>query len=181
MPNKRNPIGCAITLAAAQRTPGLVASFLSSMVQEHERAVGGWQAEWPIISGIIQATGVALQSMAEVAEGLEVDSSKMTANIQATQGTLLAEHAMMLLTPALGRERAQQLAKDAAFRSLSEQRNFAEVLSEMPEAAGVLNSAMLEQIKNPAGYLGSAEALRRRLLASTSSAEHQDHHPTEKE
>ncbi len=51
MPNKRNPTACALALAAAHRVPGLVASFLSAMVQEHERGVGGWQAEWPIIAG----------------------------------------------------------------------------------------------------------------------------------
>jgi 3-carboxy-cis,cis-muconate cycloisomerase len=46
MPQKHNPVGSVLILAAAQRVPGLVASFLSSMVQEHERAAGGWQAEW---------------------------------------------------------------------------------------------------------------------------------------
>ena len=52
MPHKRNPIACALTLAAAERVPGLVASFLSAMVQEHERAVGGWQSEWPTMASI---------------------------------------------------------------------------------------------------------------------------------
>ena len=47
MPHKRNPIACAITLAAANSAPALVASFLAGMVQEHERGVGGWHAEWP--------------------------------------------------------------------------------------------------------------------------------------
>ena len=76
MPNKRNPTACSLTLAAAHRVPGLVASFLSAMVQEHERAVGGWQAEWPVVASVVQSTGVAIASMAEVAEGLSVDTVK---------------------------------------------------------------------------------------------------------
>src|SRR5437762_14277167 len=56
MPHKRNPIACAVTLAAAHRVPGEVASFLSAMVQEHEREVGGWQAEWPIGTTVIKTT-----------------------------------------------------------------------------------------------------------------------------
>ena len=64
MPHKRNPIACALTLAAAQRVPGLIASFLSAMVQENERAVGGWQSEWPTIASIVQSSGVAASSMA---------------------------------------------------------------------------------------------------------------------
>ena len=70
MPHKRNPTACMLALAAAKRVPGLLADFLAGMVQEHERAVGGWQAEWPIVYGIVQSAGVALESMAEVAEGL---------------------------------------------------------------------------------------------------------------
>src|SRR5581483_6321206 len=64
MPHKHNPVGSVLSLAAVERVPGLVSSFLSNMVQEHERAAGGWQAEWPIIAGIIQNTGFALASMA---------------------------------------------------------------------------------------------------------------------
>lgn len=46
MPHKRNPVGCAAVLTAATRAPGLVATVFAGMVQEHERALGGWQAEW---------------------------------------------------------------------------------------------------------------------------------------
>jgi 3-carboxy-cis,cis-muconate cycloisomerase len=56
MPNKNNPTACSLTLAAAHRVPGLVASFLSVMLQEHERGVGGWQAEWPVVAAVIEST-----------------------------------------------------------------------------------------------------------------------------
>ena len=76
------PLPASLTLAAAHRVPGLVASFLSAMLQEHERGVGGWQAEWPIVAAVVQSTGVAIASMAEVAEGLTVDTQKMRLNIE---------------------------------------------------------------------------------------------------
>jgi 3-carboxy-cis,cis-muconate cycloisomerase len=79
------------------------------MVQEHERGVGGWQAEWPIVASVIQSTGVAVASMAEVAEGLSVDSVRMRANIDATHGVIFAERAMMLLASRLGRDVAHKL------------------------------------------------------------------------
>ncbi|MFZ0759221.1 MAG: 3-carboxy-cis,cis-muconate cycloisomerase, partial [Candidatus Sulfotelmatobacter sp.] len=109
MPHKRNPIGSALTLAAAHRVPGEVAAFLSAMVLEHERGVGGWQAEWPIIASVIQSTGLAAASMAEVAESIAVDAARMRANIDATHGVVFAERAMMLLGPKLGRDVAHQL------------------------------------------------------------------------
>jgi 3-carboxy-cis,cis-muconate cycloisomerase len=46
MPHKRNPIACAAILTAAQRTPGLMATLYAGQIQQHERALGGWQAEW---------------------------------------------------------------------------------------------------------------------------------------
>jgi len=83
MPHKRNPAGCTRTLAAAVRTPGLVAAFLTGMVQEHERAAGGWQAEWPTLAALIQATGAASEAMAGVAEGLTIDRERMQRNMAA--------------------------------------------------------------------------------------------------
>ena len=84
--NKRNPTACSLTLTAAHRVPGLVASFLAAMVQEHERGLGGWQAEWPVVAAVVQSTGVAIASMAEAAEGLSVDTEKMRVNIESTHG-----------------------------------------------------------------------------------------------
>jgi len=144
MPHKRNPTACILALAAAQRTPGLLANFLAGMVQEHERAAGGWQAEWPAIEGIVQAAGVALESMAEVAEGLNVDSARMRRNIEATHGAVFAERAMMMLASDMGRDAAHKLVEEAVRKTGSP-----------PDLPG---------LQTPEDYLGSAEAFRRRLL-----------------
>jgi 3-carboxy-cis,cis-muconate cycloisomerase len=93
MPHKRNPTACMLAIAASKRTPGLVSNFLSGMVQEHERGVGGWQSEWATVEAIVQAAGVALESMAEVAEGLTVDVQRMRRNIESTQGAVFSEQA----------------------------------------------------------------------------------------
>ena len=65
MPHKRNPSGCTLVLAAATRMPGLVASYLTAMSQEHERGVGGIQAEWPIVGAAVQSTGAAVAALAD--------------------------------------------------------------------------------------------------------------------
>jgi 3-carboxy-cis,cis-muconate cycloisomerase len=171
MPHKHNPVGSALALAAAQRVPGLVSSFLSAMVQEHERGAGGWQAEWPIIAGIIQNTGFALAAMAGVAEGLMVDPARMQANIAATQGLIFAERASMLLGKKIGREQAHHLLRAAAAKAVAAKRNLSEVLAEIPEVATHLRPAKLRDLENSDHYLGSAEEFRKRLLASTLAQE----------
>lgn len=166
MPHKRNPIACAVTLAAAHRVPGEVANFLSAMVQEHERAVGGWQAEWPIVTTVVQSTGVAAASMAEAVEGMSVDAERMRANINATNGTVFAERAMMLLGSKLGREAAHKVLEEATRKSASGKRRLAEVLSEMPEVSKHLEKSVLAELESPEQYLGSSEQFRKNLLTS---------------
>ena len=144
MPHKRNPTACMLALASAKRVPGLLADFVAGMVQEHERAVGGWQAEWPLVYGIVQSAGVALESMAEVSEGLTVDVARMRANIDSTRGAIFAERAVMMLAPELGREAARHKVEEAVRDT-----------GMPPDLPG---------LRIPEEYLGSAEAFRRRLL-----------------
>ncbi|MGD1022567.1 MAG: 3-carboxy-cis,cis-muconate cycloisomerase [Candidatus Sulfotelmatobacter sp.] len=173
MPNKSNPTACSLTLAAAHRAPGLVASFLSAMLQEHERGVGGWQAEWPIIAAVVQSTGVAIASMAEVAEGLSVDAQKMSRNIENTNGVILAERAMILLGAKLGRDVAHKLVTVAVRKSVKEGKHLAAVLADTPEVTTHLGRAELKELETPEQYLGSAEAFRK-ALASQSNREDDD-------
>jgi 3-carboxy-cis,cis-muconate cycloisomerase len=144
MPHKRNPTACMLALASAKRVPGLLADFVAGMVQEHERAVGGWQMEWPLVYGIVQSVGVALESMAEVSEGLTVDVARMRANIDSTRGAVFAERAVMMLAPELGREAARHKVEEAVRDT-----------GMPPDLPG---------LRTPEEYLGSAEAFRRRLL-----------------
>ncbi len=166
MPHKRNPIGCSVTLAAANRAPGLVSSFLSGMVQEHERGLGGWQAEWTTVSALVQSTGLAVASMAEVAAGLTVNEDKMRANIEATGGVIFAERAMMLLGKALGRDVAHRILEEATRQCIAQGRRLTGVLAEMPEVTRHLDVAAISEIDSPEQYLGSADRFRERLLSA---------------
>jgi 3-carboxy-cis,cis-muconate cycloisomerase len=166
MPHKQNPVGSVVAQAAALRVPGLVSNFLSAMVQEHERAAGGWQAEWSIVFGVVQNTGLASACMAEVAEGLVVDPERMKANMAATHGVIFAERASMLLGKKMGRDTAHKLLQEASYRSVATQRALSEVLAEVPEVAQHLKASELNDLENPEHYLGAAEEFRRALLAA---------------
>jgi len=169
MPHKRNPIACALALAAAERVPGLVASFLSAMLQEHERAAGGWQSEWPTIASIVQSTGTAASSLAEIVEGLSVDPARMRQNIANTRGLIFAERAMMLLAAQLGRGVAHRLLEDTIQKSIAQNKPLSRLLAELPEVSSRLDRSALDQLEIPEQYLGSAEEFREALLNSITS------------
>jgi len=165
MPHKRNPAACAIALAAANRMPGLVAAFLSGMVQEHERGLGGWHAEATTIVAGVQATGSALAAVAGAIEQLQVDPVRMRANLAATHGTVLAERAMVLLAAAVGRDRAAAAIAAALERAATDRRPFGEVLAEDADVRAALRPEVLSTLSSPEAYLGSSEHFRRRLVA----------------
>jgi len=170
MPQKRNPIACALVLAAAQRVPGLITSFLSAMLQEHERGLGGWQSEWPTVASIVQSTGSAASSLAEVAEGLAVEPARMRQNIVNTRGLIFAERVMMLLATQLGRDVAHKLLEDTIQKSMAQNKDLSALLAELPEVSSRLNRSALDQLEIPEQYLGSAEEFREALLNSITSS-----------
>ena len=59
MPHKHNPVAAISARACARRAPGLVATLLAAMEQEHERAAGAWHSEWPTLTGLLATVGSA--------------------------------------------------------------------------------------------------------------------------
>jgi 3-carboxy-cis,cis-muconate cycloisomerase len=81
MGHKRNPVASVSVIACVDRVPGLVATMLGAMRQEHERGAGGWQAEWGTTSELLRLTGSATAWAADLLDGLEVDTERMRANL----------------------------------------------------------------------------------------------------
>jgi 3-carboxy-cis,cis-muconate cycloisomerase len=75
--HKHNPVAAVSLLACAKRAPGLVATMLACMEQEHERAAGGWQAEWGTITDLLRLTGSAAAWGRDLLEHLEIDANAM--------------------------------------------------------------------------------------------------------
>ncbi len=113
MPHKRNPVGAALVLSAATRAPMLAATIVAAMPQEHERALGGWQAEWPTLAALVEALGSAVEVMAEVASGVTIDPDALQANMDAAEAAVLAERATFLLARKMGKQEAHALVEKA--------------------------------------------------------------------
>jgi 3-carboxy-cis,cis-muconate cycloisomerase len=170
MPQKRNPVGATVAIAASIRAPGLVATALAAMGQEHERGAGGWQAEWETIPALVRLTGGAARAIAGALETLVVDPERMRANLDLTQGLDASEAASFALARVLGRQPAHRLVQAAAARAAAENRPLVDVLAVDPDVSGRWSRADLERLLDPAAHLGSAEALVARVLASRGGA-----------
>jgi 3-carboxy-cis,cis-muconate cycloisomerase len=166
MPHKRNPVGAVGLVACAQRGPGLVATMLGAMVQEHERGAGGWQAEWETLLELLRLTGSAAALARELLRGLEVDPEKMRADMELTGGLVMSESVAAALACSVGRAGAQELVEKAARRAVQSGRGFRDVLLEVPEVRDGLGADGLDAALDPAGYLGVAGELIDRALAA---------------
>jgi len=167
MPHKRNPVTCAVVLAAANRVPGLVSTMLAAMVQEEERGLGGWQAEWETLPEIVRLSGGALHHLAQMLPALEVDPERMRQNLDATQGLIFAEAVSTALGDRMGKMPAHMLVEAACTRAREQKRHLLDVLREEPGLRGHLAPADLASLFDVRNYLGSASEFVRRVLAET--------------
>jgi len=165
MPHKQNPIGCAVTLAAATEVPALVSTMLGAMVQEHERGLGGWHAEWETLPRIFELTSGALAHTIDVLTGLDVDAERMRANLETTDGLIFAEGVTMALARHSGRANAHALVESACRRALEQGRHLSDVLLSDPAVSENLTSEEIVACFDPTRYLGSAQRIVENVLA----------------
>lgn len=113
MPHKRNPVASMVAIAAAHRAPQRVAALLGAMPQQHERALGAWQAElaeWPQL--LMSAHG-SVRAMAAALPGLQVDAARMRANIDRLRAELPRSAADEWFDPALAAGAGQTARAEA--------------------------------------------------------------------
>src|SRR5437867_5474882 len=137
MPHKRNPVACLQALAAAVRAPGLLTTLLSSSVGEHERSLGGWQAELVTAPELVDAAGSALDALERIAAGLVVHPERMKANLESLQGLVFSERLARLITRDTDRASAQALVDDWSAVAVKERSHLKDVaLAARPALAG---------------------------------------------
>ncbi|WP_238474442.1 3-carboxy-cis,cis-muconate cycloisomerase [Pseudomonas cavernae] len=165
MPHKRNPVGAAVLIGAATRAPGLVATMLSAMPQEHERSLGLWHAEWETLPELCCLVSGALQQTLLLVPGLEVDAARMRANLDLTQGLVLAEAVSIALAQRIGRDAAHHLVEHCCKQAVQEGAHLRQVLGANAEVSAELSAVELDRLFDPAQYLGQARRWVARAVA----------------
>jgi 3-carboxy-cis,cis-muconate cycloisomerase len=167
MPHKNNPVAAISARACARRAPGLVATLYSAMEQEHERAAGAWQSEWPTLTELLTTVGSAASWLAESFASLRVDVERMAATVAAARDTELAGALADALTPTLGRGAAHDAAAEATRTARESGRPLREVLA---ERADVDVAALLPEVPDvgeAGAQVDAALAEHRRLTEGT--------------
>ncbi len=166
MPQKHNPVDATSAMASARLAIGVVPVILSAMTQEHERAVGGWQAEWVAIPNLFCFTASAVEGVRGAVAGLEIDPARMKANLDQTGGLIMAEALTMALASKVGRPEAYRITQALCNRVPGSGKNLRQVALDDGGVRAVLSPEEIASALDPAWYLGSTDAFIERALAA---------------
>ena len=165
MPHKRNPIACAAILTAAQRTPGLVATLYTGQIQQHERALGGWQAEWETLPELMTLVGGALAQSEALVRDMQVFPPKMRADLEITHGLIMAEAVTLALAEFIGKADAHHRIEALCRQALDTSCSLQSVLENDPQVSEHLSADRLTQLLDPTTATGSSALFVRQVVA----------------
>ncbi|MCB0855782.1 MAG: 3-carboxy-cis,cis-muconate cycloisomerase, partial [Bacteroidetes bacterium] len=171
MPHKRNQVTCAAILANTHRVPFLTASLLAGMPQEHERSAGLWHAEWETLAEIMALTAGSLTQTNRLLENLEVDESRMLANLDLTHGLIFAEVVSFALAPKIGKKAAYDLVQKACSEATKQQKHLKDIL--LKNQSG-LNQEELAKLFQPENALGNSLEIIDIILKKCKSPENEN-------
>jgi 3-carboxy-cis,cis-muconate cycloisomerase len=101
----------------------------------------------------------------EIVDGLEVHEEKMTHNLRATHGLILAEAVAIALAKHMGKLPAHHLIERAASKALESGRSLRDVLLEDKQVREHLSETEINKLLDPKNYTGSAESMIDQVLA----------------
>lgn len=171
MPQKQNPVLSVLIRSAALQAPGEAAQLhLAAASFNDERPDGAWHSEWPALRQLLRLTLGAVGQLRELTDGLQVFPAAMRSNLDLSGPLLLSEAVIAAVAPLLnGADGKQQLQAVVDQTLEAPAREHAATYRRLLRAAvpaGELTDDRLEELLDPANYLGQAAEIARRLLAA---------------
>lgn len=170
MPQKQNPVLSVLVRSAALQAPAQAAQLhLAAATFNDERADGAWHSEWPALRSLLRLSLGAAEQLRELTEGLQVFPAAMRRNLDLAGPLLLSEAVGAAVGPLLGaggRGRLQDVVDQTLRVPAAEQAAAYRALLREAVPAGALSDERIEELLDPANYLGQAGEISRRLLAA---------------
>jgi 3-carboxy-cis,cis-muconate cycloisomerase len=178
MPQKQNPVLSVLIRSAALQAPGEAAQLhLAAASFNDERPDGAWHSEWPALRQLLRLTLGAVGQLRELTDGLQVFPAAMRSNLDLSGPLLLSEAVTAAVAPLLngagegrngadGKQQLQAVVDQTLEAPAREQAATYRRLLRAAVPAGKLTDDRLEELLDPANYLGQAAEIARRLLAA---------------
>jgi adenylosuccinate lyase len=155
MPQKRNPWGLETMIAISRSCTCHMANLYSTMSQIHERDFMSYYQEDYSISNICNMCECILHYGIKILGGLEVFPDRMLKNLDMTNGSVMLEHMMMVLTTKnVNRYEAHHKLYDYAIKAYQENIPVKNLIMQDKEMMAVMSLEELDEAFEYMSYVG---------------------------
>ncbi len=171
MPQKRNPHLSQDIMAYAAQIRTMVPLALETVMTEHEANRQTSLMMRYAQGQVCTLMGDTLERVRILAEGLVLKPERMRANLDLTDGLIMAEPMMLAFGEYVGRQEAHDIVYDAAQAASTGEGTFRELLSADDRFTRHLAGDEIEKMLDPTAYTGlcakmaEEQAVRARVLA----------------
>ena len=159
MPQKRNPHLSQDVMAYAAQIRTMVPLALETVMTEHE-ANRQTSLMMRYAQGEVCALmGDTLERVRILTEGLVLKPERMRANLDLTDGLIMAEPMMLALGEFIGRQEAHDVVYDAAQAAATGGEIFSDLLGRDPRVTGHLSQKQIASLLDPTAYTGLCSQL----------------------
>ncbi len=174
MPQKQNPVLSVLVRSAALQAPQLTAQLhIAAANFTDERPDGAWHSEWPALRQLLSLALGAAHHARELLEGLQVFPDAMLRNLTLAGPLLLAESINVAVAPLVqikdgrtGKEQLQAVVDQALQAPPLHQGTTFRRLLRATVPVEAVSDTRLEELLDPAEYLGQAHEISRRTLTA---------------
>ena len=154
MPQKRNPHLSQDVMAYAAQIRTMVPLALETVMTEHE-ANRQTSLMMRYAQGEVCALmGDTLERVRILTEGLVLKPERMRANLDLTDGLIMAEPMMLALGEFIGRQEAHDVVYDAAQAAATGGEIFSDLLGRDRRVTGHLSQEQIDSLLDPTAYTG---------------------------
>jgi 3-carboxy-cis,cis-muconate cycloisomerase len=118
------------------------------------------------LPNLFRYTSGSVEHVRVMISGLKVDPARMSANVELTQGLIMAESLTMALAPHVGRPEAQRIVTTLCERAVKLGVHLRQVVLEEEQVLRMLSLEEVDRALDPGAYLGSTNVFIERALAS---------------
>lgn len=161
MPQKVNPKISVQVIALAARLRSQVPLALEAMQPTHEGDAANNQMASALIDTVCPLAYELIAAMDELLACLRLAPVRMRANLDTSGALIVAEHAMMVLAPAIGRTQAHDLVHHAVTEVVRDGRDLSELLLANDAVRVSIGAEALRAALDPAAYTGHSQEMAR--------------------
>lgn len=164
MPHKRNAETSEFVVAISRIVINNCSLALQSMISEHERDTRSWRLDWHTIPENSILVAKILEDCKYVLGGLDINTKKISENLNLLKGMLFSEAIMLYLGKKVGKQTAHQLIHDAIINAKDKDISFKNILLNHKEIQKYITEEELNNIMDYNKHIGKSVNLVKKVI-----------------